>query len=219
MFATIRLGPFVQAEWNHGYDSTPCVLLLIIACFILLHHFICISLTPCFQCDLLRGLPYWLREIPDIIFRSDNAPFKVINSHPLCVKRSSVKYLSTPFDKKFQNLQIQMEKFVTMIINKMKEEKLFASQGGPIVLAQVYFYTNNPSPHIFISLSLNISSISFYFSYILTQIENEYNTVQLAYRNLGVSYVQWAGNMALGLKTGVPWVMCKQKDAPGPVVS
>ncbi|KAG5247932.1 beta-galactosidase [Salix suchowensis] len=121
MFATIRLGPFIQAEWNHG------------------------------------GLPYWLREIPDIIFRSDNAPFK-----------------------------IQMEKFVTMIINKMKEEKLFASQGGPIVLAQ---------------------------------IENEYNTVQLAYRNLGVSYVQWAGNMALGLKTGVPWVMCKQKDAPGPVIN
>ncbi|KAF9684487.1 hypothetical protein SADUNF_Sadunf04G0123300 [Salix dunnii] len=121
MFATIRLGPFIQAEWNHG------------------------------------GLPYWLREIPDIIFRSDNAPFKN-----------------------------QMEKFVTMIINKMKEEKLFASQGGPIVLAQ---------------------------------IENEYNTVQLAYRKLGVSYVQWAGNMALGLKTGVPWVMCKQKDAPGPVIN
>ncbi|KAJ6365332.1 hypothetical protein OIU76_030161 [Salix suchowensis] len=106
MFATIRLGPFIQAEWNHG------------------------------------GLPYWLREIPDIIFRSDNAPFK-----------------------------IQMEKFVTMIINKMKEEKLFASQGGPIVLAQ---------------------------------IENEYNTVQLAYRNLGVSYVQWAGNMALGAENRSP---------------
>jgi hypothetical protein len=51
------------------------------------------------------------------------------------------------------------------------------------------------------------------------QIENEYNTVQLAYKNLGVSYFQWAGNMALGLNTGVPWVMCKQKDAPGPVVS
>jgi hypothetical protein len=51
------------------------------------------------------------------------------------------------------------------------------------------------------------------------QIENEYNSVQLAYKNLGVSYIQWAGNMALGLNTGVPWVMCKQKDAPGPVVS
>ncbi|KAJ6906382.1 beta-galactosidase 13-like [Populus alba x Populus x berolinensis] len=121
MFATLRLGPFIQAEWNHG------------------------------------GLPYWLREIPDIIFRSDNAPFK----H-------------------------HMEKFVTKIIDMMKEEKLFASQGGPIILSQ---------------------------------IENEYNTVQLAYKNLGVSYIQWAGNMALGLNTGVPWVMCKQKDAPGPVIN
>ncbi|KAJ6906391.1 hypothetical protein NC652_024238 [Populus alba x Populus x berolinensis] len=72
MFATLRLGPFIQAEWNHG------------------------------------GLPYWLREIPDIIFRSDNAPFK----H-------------------------HMEKFVTKIIDMMKEEKLFASQGGPIILSQV----------------------------------------------------------------------------------
>jgi len=57
------------------------------------------------------------------------------------------------------------------------------------------------------------------FFYIVMQIENEYNSVQLAYKNLGVSYIQWAGNMALGLNTGVPWVMCKQKDAPGPVVS
>lgn len=28
----------------------------------------------------------------------------------------------------------------------------------------------------------------------------------------------WAANMAVGLGTGVPWVMCKQDDAPDPVV-
>lgn len=50
------------------------------------------------------------------------------------------------------------------------------------------------------------------------QIENEYNNVELAYKELGTRYVQWAGNMAVGLGTGVPWVMCKQKDAPDPVV-
>lgn len=72
-----------------------------------------------------------------------------------------------------------------MIMKKMKDNKLFAPQGGPIVLAQ---------------------------------IENEYNTVQLAYRELGLKYVQWAGNFAVGLDVGVPWVMCKQKDAPDPVV-
>ncbi|XVF00877.1 hypothetical protein REPUB_Repub04eG0039700 [Reevesia pubescens] len=121
MYANLRVGPFIQAEWNHG------------------------------------GLPYWLREVPDIVFRSDNEPFK---NH--------------------------MKRFVTMIINKMKEEKLFASQGGPIILAQ---------------------------------IENEYNTIQLAFRELGKSYVQWAGNMAVGLNTGVPWIMCKQVDAPDPIIN
>ncbi|XP_056164652.1 beta-galactosidase 13-like [Syzygium oleosum] len=121
MYVTLRVGPFIQAEWNHG------------------------------------GLPYWLREVPDITFRSDNAPFKY-----------------------------HMERYVRKIIDMMKEEKLFASQGGPIILAQ---------------------------------IENEYNHIQLAYKELGTRYVQWAGNMALGLNIGVPWIMCKQKDAPGPVIN
>lgn len=35
----------------------------------------------------------------------------------------------------------------------------------------------------------------------------------------GRSYAQWAAKMALNLGTGVPWVMCKQDDAPDPVVS
>ncbi|KAJ0077209.1 hypothetical protein Patl1_36031 [Pistacia atlantica] len=121
MYATLRVGPFIQAEWNHG------------------------------------GLPYWLREVPNITFRSDNEPFKY-----------------------------HMKNYVTMIIDKMKAEKLFASQGGPIILSQ---------------------------------IENEYNTIQLAFRKSGDSYVQWAGNLALDLNTGVPWVMCKQVDAPGPVIN
>ncbi|OWM80414.1 hypothetical protein CDL15_Pgr019694 [Punica granatum] len=121
MYVTLRVGPFIQAEWNHG------------------------------------GLPYWLREVPNIIFRSDNPPFK-----------------------------FYMENFVKMIIQMMKDEKLFASQGGPIILSQ---------------------------------IENEYNHVQRAYRDAGDRYVQWAGNMAEGTKTGVPWIMCKQTDAPDPVIN
>lgn len=35
----------------------------------------------------------------------------------------------------------------------------------------------------------------------------------------GRAYSQWAAHMAVGLSTGVPWVMCKQDDAPDPVVS
>ncbi|KAA8535989.1 hypothetical protein F0562_028467 [Nyssa sinensis] len=121
MYVTLRVGPFIEAEWNHG------------------------------------GFPYWLREVPNIIFRADNEPFKYY-----------------------------MKKYVKMIIDLMKKENLFAPQGGPIIMAQ---------------------------------IENEYNNVQLAYRELGVQYIQWAANMAVGLKTGVPWIMCKQKDAPDPVIN
>lgn len=35
-------------------------------------------------------------------------------------------------------LQNEMKIFLAKIVNLMKEEKLFASQGGPIILAQVH---------------------------------------------------------------------------------
>ncbi|MCH86307.1 beta-galactosidase 13-like, partial [Trifolium medium] len=41
-------------------------------------------------------------------------------------------------------------------------------------------------------------------------MENEYTTVQQAYKEHGTRYVQWAANMVVGLGTGVPWIMCKQ---------
>lgn len=72
MYAVVRIGPFIQAEWNHG------------------------------------GLPYWLREVPDIVFRTNNEPFKT-----------------------------HMEQFVKLIVNKLKDANLFAPQGGPIILAQI----------------------------------------------------------------------------------
>ncbi|KAL3512977.1 hypothetical protein ACH5RR_025694 [Cinchona calisaya] len=54
------------------------------------------------------GVPVWLHYVPGTVFRTDNEPFKYY-----------------------------MEKFMTYIVNLMKQEKLFASQGGPIILAQV----------------------------------------------------------------------------------
>ena len=35
----------------------------------------------------------------------------------------------------------------------------------------------------------------------------------------GPFYVRWVAKMAVDLQTGVPWVMCKQTNAPDPVVS
>lgn len=54
------------------------------------------------------GVPVWLHYMPGTVFRTDSEPFKYY-----------------------------MQKFMTYIVNLMKQEKLFASQGGPIILAQV----------------------------------------------------------------------------------
>ncbi|KAL4010188.1 hypothetical protein IC575_030493 [Cucumis melo] len=53
------------------------------------------------------GVPVWLHYIPNTVFRTDNASFK-----------------------------FYMQKFTTYIVSLMKKEKLFASQGGPIILSQ-----------------------------------------------------------------------------------
>ncbi|KAF8023666.1 hypothetical protein BT93_F0996 [Corymbia citriodora subsp. variegata] len=118
----------------------------------------CLRIGPYIESEwTYGGLPYWLHDIPGIVYRSNNEPFK-----------------------------FQMQKFTTMIVNMMKAEKLYASQGGPIILSQ---------------------------------IENEYKTVEAAYHEDGPPYVRWAAQMAVGLQTGVPWVMCKQDDAPDPVIN
>ncbi|XP_078441975.1 beta-galactosidase 5-like [Wolffia australiana] len=103
------------------------------------------------------GLPVWLKYVPGVSFRTDNEPFKAA-----------------------------MQGFVTKIVDMMKAESLFESQGGPIIL---------------------------------TQIENEYGPESKSLGQAGHSYMTWAAEMAVGLKTGVPWSMCKEEDAPDPVIN
>ncbi|XP_045800001.1 beta-galactosidase 1-like [Trifolium pratense] len=103
------------------------------------------------------GFPVWLKYIPGISFRTDNGPFK-----------------------------FQMQKFTEKIVGMMKEERLYETQGGPIILSQ---------------------------------IENEYGPVEYEIGAPGKSYTKWAADMAIGLGTGVPWIMCKQDDAPDPVIN
>ncbi|XP_010552493.1 PREDICTED: beta-galactosidase 5 [Tarenaya hassleriana] len=103
------------------------------------------------------GFPVWLKYVPGISFRTDNGPFKAA-----------------------------MQGFTQKIVQMMKNEGLFASQGGPIILSQ---------------------------------IENEYGPERKALGSAGQSYVNWAAKMAVGLQTGVPWVMCKEDDAPDPIIN
>ncbi|CAN6337527.1 unnamed protein product [Urochloa humidicola] len=103
------------------------------------------------------GFPFWLHDVPNITFRSDNEPFKQ-----------------------------HMQRFVTDIVTMMKREGLYYPQGGPIITSQ---------------------------------IENEYQMVEPAFGSSGQRYVSWAAAMAVNLQTGVPWTMCKQNDAPDPVIN
>lgn len=121
LYAHLRIGPYVCAEWNFG------------------------------------GFPVWLKYVPGISFRTDNEPFKRA-----------------------------MEGFTKKIVNLMKSENLFESQGGPIIL---------------------------------NQIENEYGAESKLLGAAGHNYVTWAADMAVKLGTGVPWVMCKEEDAPDPVIN
>ncbi|OWM91504.1 hypothetical protein CDL15_Pgr017422 [Punica granatum] len=120
--------------------------------------YVCLRIGPFIEAEwAYGGFPFWLHDVPGIVFRTDNEPFK-----------------------------FYMQKFTTKIVNLMKSEGLYASQGGPIILSQ---------------------------------IENEYQNIEAAFQEQGPSYVQWAASMAVGLNTGVPWVMCKQTDAPDPVIN
>lgn len=60
---------------------------------------------------------------------------------------------------------------------------------------------------------------STYFVLSCVQIENEYEPERMKFGSAGEAYMNWAAQMATGLNTGVPWVMCKEYDAPDPVVS
>ncbi|KAJ9692055.1 hypothetical protein PVL29_011242 [Vitis rotundifolia] len=103
------------------------------------------------------GFPVWLKYVPGINFRTNNEPFKW-----------------------------HMQRFTKKIVDMMKSEGLFETQGGPIILSQ---------------------------------IENEYGPMEYEIGAPGRAYTEWAAKMAVGLGTGVPWVMCKQDDAPDPIIN
>ncbi|KAJ6370065.1 hypothetical protein OIU76_028354 [Salix suchowensis] len=119
LYAILRIGPYVCAEWNYG------------------------------------GFPVWLHSLPNIETRTNNTVY-----------------------------QNEMRIFTQKIVGMMKHENFFASQGGPIILAQ---------------------------------IENEYGDVENAYGENGWKYVEWCSDLVESFEVGVPWIMCKQDNAPFPI--
>jgi hypothetical protein len=43
--------------------------------------------------------------------------------------------------------------------------------------------------------------------------------LEVAFKEEGTKYIDWAAKMAVKTDTGVPWIMCKQIKAPGEVVT
>ncbi|XP_042031931.1 beta-galactosidase 16-like isoform X1 [Salvia splendens] len=71
--------------------------------------YVCLRIGPFIQGEWsYGGLPFWLHDIPNVQFRSDNEPFK-----------------------------FYMQNFTTKIVNMLKSENLYASQGGPIIISQI----------------------------------------------------------------------------------
>jgi len=79
------------------------------------------------------GFPVWLHFIPGIKFRTDNEPFKVTLLLLFCGA-----VLGFEFTHQQLCIQAEMKRFTAKIVDMMKQEKLYASQGGPIILSQVF---------------------------------------------------------------------------------
>ncbi|CAN6216503.1 unnamed protein product [Urochloa humidicola] len=54
---------------------------------------------------------------------------------------------------------------------------------------------------------------------ILAQVENEYGPMESVMGGGAKPYADWAAKMAVATGAGVPWVMCKQDDAPDRVIN
>ena len=86
LYAHIRIGPYVCAEWNFGYQpiffslrsKSVSQALQVLEGFSLSGFFFLIFLIFFFFGVMFRGFPVWLKYVPGISFRTDNEPFKVL---------------------------------------------------------------------------------------------------------------------------------------------
>lgn len=75
LYAHLRIGPYVCAEWNFGYPSR------LPSSYSVNFNEVILVMSYIF-CEMSRGFPVWLKYVPGISFRTDNEPFKVIKFLP-----------------------------------------------------------------------------------------------------------------------------------------
>ncbi|ONK55510.1 uncharacterized protein A4U43_UnF2120 [Asparagus officinalis] len=54
---------------------------------------------------------------------------------------------------------------------------------------------------------------------IVSQIENEFRHLERDQGAPAKAYAGWAEKMKLDLDTGIQWIMCKEDDAPDPIIN
>lgn len=83
---------------------------------------------------------------------------------------------------------------------------------------------NNPLPGVlathtfFICIDVMLLNATYLWIPLSLQIENEFGPLEWDQGEPAKAYASWAANMAVALNTGVPWIMCKEDDAPDPIV-
>ena len=113
------------------------------------------------------------------------------------------------------SLQRAMKGFTERIVELMKSEDLYESQGGPIILSQVN--TSMEQINTLISFFQDLYELTerclvvYWECRLGMSMEDKGSSCWVE----GHNYMTWAAKMAT--ETGVPWVMCKEDDAPDPV--
>ncbi|KAK2967259.1 hypothetical protein RJ640_012587 [Escallonia rubra] len=191
LYLQLRIGPYICAEWNFG------------------------------------GFPVWLRDVPGIEFRTDNSPFKIFFSNfiinsggdaAFCKKDSgSDARQFAPILARRSNHYVAagMIPFVmvqtSVMILVMMMVMITVDDGRDVYGLLVGIEANEVADG---GGGCGFHGCMVVMAVVTLMIENEYGYVAKSYGQKGKDYISWAVNMAVGLGAGVPWVMCKQLDAP-----
>ncbi|KAF8402122.1 hypothetical protein HHK36_013074 [Tetracentron sinense] len=180
-----------------------------------------------------RGFPVWLRDVPNIEFRTDNAPFKVViasqitqglvespqgTQEMMVAPQGSQELVEAP--QEIQELGEAPQRTRELVILYWG----FGVRTLSFKFIHLFVIFFQEEMQRFVTKMVNLMQQEMLFSWqggpiiMLQVVENEYGNIENSYGRRGKDYVNWAARMALELGAGVPWVMCKQTDAPENII-
>jgi hypothetical protein len=195
LYLMLRIGPFVAAEWNFGSVYCPCLGVILYVYWHFVSFLWCNKIVQ-FVCEGFRGVPVWLHYIPGTVFRTNNEPFKVGVPREFCsvffgkfADLGDTKYM-IPSDTLFW-MQFHMKTFTTKIVDMMKKERFFASQGGHIILSQVVISDSLEADVQSQLAGLDDLNLNFVLSRLKTSMEIMNKRMELAARRMQRGQPVW----------------------------